>query len=323
MDRDMTRHPSRAFGPRWLAVTTAVMLALSAIASTPLVAGAATVAPNTQCSNGLDNTGGLGLICEVTVVNQITATTGTATVTIRECHGAAGAPTASCTNTTTTLAQPVTAVTQCNSSGNGGGSTVRCSALVTNNFAGVTPSPTAATVNQCVGSGDGITTGCNPYPANTTGAAITQCNGSANGGTLVGLNCLATGTTTSALLVTINQCNGSGNGGGSLVACTASIVNNVVAGPSASPSPSASASPSASPSPSPSASVAPTATARPVPTTPVPTIPPTNTAGPVDGTPLGPVDLVVAGFALLAFLSFVLIYPWFRRRQQRSADVAP
>ena len=321
MDRDMTRHPSRAFGPRWLAVTTAVMLALSAIASTPLVAGAATVAPNTQCSNGLDNTGGLGLICEVTVVNQITATTGSATVTIRECHGAAGAPTASCTNTTTTLAQPVTAVTQCNSSGNGGGSTVRCSASVTNNFAGVTPSPTAATVNQCVGSGDGITTGCNPYPANTTSATITQCSGSANGGTLVGLNCLATGTTTSALLVTINQCNGSGNGGGSLVACTASIVNNVVAGPSASPSPSASASPSASPSPS--ASVAPTATARPVPTTPVPTIPPTNTAGPVDGTPLGPVDLVVAGFALLAFLSFVLIYPWFRRRQQRSADVAP
>ena len=322
MDQDARRHSATGFGPRWLAqLAAAAMLALGAIASTPLVAGAATVAPNTQCSNGLDNTGGLGLICEVTVVNQISATTGTATVTIRECHGAAGAPTASCTNTTTTLSQPVTAVTQCNSSGNGGGSTVRCSASVTNNFAGVTPSPTAATVNQCVGSGDGITTGCNPYPATTTGAAITQCNGSANGGTLVGLNCLATGTTTSALLVTINQCNGSGNGGGGLVTCSSSIVNNVSAGPS--PSPSASASVSPSPVPSPSASARPTATVRPASTTPVPTIPPTSTAGPVDGTPLGPLDFVVAGFVLLAFLSFIVIYPWFQRRQRRSRDVAP
>ena len=76
---------------------------------------------------------------------------------------------------------------QCNNSINGGGGTLRCSVVITNNYVDVTPGATAATVNQCVGSGGGITVGCDPFPATTSGAAITQCNGSANGGTLVGL----------------------------------------------------------------------------------------------------------------------------------------
>ena len=319
----MTRHPSRPSHRQLQAVATAILIALGTVAWTPLLVGAATAAPTTQCSNGVDNTGGLGLICEVTVVNQITATTGTATVTIRECHGAAGAPTATCINTTTTLSQPVTAVTQCNSSGNGGGGTVRCSASVTNNFAGVTPSPVAATVDQCVGSGGGITTGCNPYPANTTSAAITQCNGSANGGTLVGLTCLATGTTTSALVVTVNQCNGSGNGGGSLVACTASISNNVIAAPPPSATPGASVTPSVTPSASQTPSPTPFPSSSAAPTTPSPTLPPTSTAGPVDIAPSQPADLVVAGFVLLGFLSFLLAYPRLLPSRRRSTKAAP
>ena len=109
---------------------------------------------------------------------------------------------------------------------------------VTNNFDGVDAAATAATVNQCVGSGDGITTGCDPFPATTTGATITQCNGSANGGTLVELTCTATGTESSAFGVTINQCNGSTNGGGGLVICSANIDNNAAA-----PSPAPSAGP--------------------------------------------------------------------------------
>ena len=149
-------------------------------------ASAATIAATTTCSNGVDNTGGLGLICEVTVVNTITASGGSATVTVRECHGAAGDPQAACSTTVTNLTKPVTAVTQCNGSINGGGGTLRCSVQVTNNFVGLSTGATAATVNQCVGSGGGITTGCDPFPATTTGATITQCNGSANGGTLVG-----------------------------------------------------------------------------------------------------------------------------------------
>ena len=196
-------------------------------------ATAATIAPSTTCSNGVDNAGGLGLICEVTIVNTIIASGGSATVTIRECHGAAGDPTAACTTNTTNLTEPVTAVTQCNDSINGGGGTLRCSVEVTNEFVGVSPAATAATVNQCVGSGDGLTTGCDPFPATTTGATITQCNGSANGGTLVELTCTATGTESSAHLVTINQCNGSANGGGGLVICSSNVANNAVtAGPS-------------------------------------------------------------------------------------------
>ncbi|MGA3029653.1 MAG: hypothetical protein ABSE58_02795 [Candidatus Limnocylindrales bacterium] len=235
------------------------LLAPAAMITTTPVA-AATIAATTSCSNGVDNTGGLGLICQVTVVNTITGTGGSATVTVHECHGAAGDPTAACTDTTTSLTSPVTAVTQCNDSINGGGGTLRCSVLITNNFVGVSPGSTAATVNQCVGSGGGITTGCDPFPATTTGAAITQCNGSANGGTLVGLTCTATGTMASAASVTINQCNGSANGGGALVICSASLVNNAVAGPTASPGASVTSAPGASATPAPGASVTPAPT---------------------------------------------------------------
>ncbi len=192
-------------------------------------ASAATAGPTTTCSNGVDDTPGLGLICEVTIVNTFTGSGGTAKVTIRECHGAAGDPTAACTTKTTNLVKPVTQVTQCNNSINGGGGTLRCSVKVTNTFA-TNPATTAATVNQCVGSGGGVANTCDPFPATTTGATITQCNGSANGGTLVQLQCTATGTKAAAGGVTINQCNGSANGGGALVICSASITNRIRAG---------------------------------------------------------------------------------------------
>ena len=227
---------------------------------------AATIAPTTTCSNGVDDTPGLGLICQVTVVNTITTSGGSARVTVRECHGAAGVPQAACSTTVTNLTKPVTAVTQCNSSINGGGGTLRCSVQVTNNFVGRSSGSTAATVNQCVGSGGGITVGCDPFPATTTGAAITQCNGSANGGTLVGLTCTATGTQSAAQRVTINQCNGSANGGGALVICSASIANRVVAPGSA------------------------------------PTPPTTATMAPADVAGSGPTLVVLVGIFLLAFV---------------------
>jgi hypothetical protein len=215
--------------PRLLAVLTAAALMLLASLGLAGGAAAATAASTTTCSNGVDDTPGLGLICEVTIVNRITASGGSAKVTIRECHGAAGDPTAACTVKTTNLTKLVTNVTQCNDATNGGGGTLRCSVKVTNDFVGRSTGATGATVNQCVGSGGGITTGCDPFPATTMGATITQCNGSANGGTLVGLTCTATGTTPSSHKVTINQCNGSTNGGGALVICSASITNRRVA----------------------------------------------------------------------------------------------
>ncbi|MDQ3149028.1 MAG: hypothetical protein M3Q38_03775, partial [Chloroflexota bacterium] len=52
--------------------------------TSPYPVSAATIAPTTTCSNGVDNTPGLGLICEVTVNNTITASGGSASVTVRE-----------------------------------------------------------------------------------------------------------------------------------------------------------------------------------------------------------------------------------------------
>lgn len=207
---------------------------------------AATLAATTTCGNSADNTGGLGVVCEVTIANTITASGGSATVTVRECHGPAGAPEAACTTETMSLSEPVTAVNQCNDAENGGGATVRCSVRIVDTFVDQDPSAVGVTVNQCVGSGDGITTGCDPFPATTSGATITQCNGSANGGTLVGLICTATGTQSAAFSVTITQCNGSANGGGGLVICSADIETRFSAPtPTATPSaPAGTATPS-------------------------------------------------------------------------------
>jgi len=192
-------------------------------------ANAATLAATTTCSNSVDDTPGLGLICQVTIINTITSSGGSAHVVVRECHGAAGNPQAACQTTTSNLTTPVTRVTQCNSSINGGGGTLRCSVRITNDLINLGAGSIAATVNQCVGSGGGITVGCDPFPATTSGAVITQCNGSANGGTLVGLRCTASGTAMASRGVTINQCNGSANGGGALVICSASVVTRALA----------------------------------------------------------------------------------------------
>ena len=121
----------------------------------------------------------------------------------------------------------MTSVTQCNSSSNGGGAGVTCSVNIVNHISMNAPSAaTAATVNQCVGSGlpIGLAT-CNPFPATTSGATITQCNGSGTGGTFVDAFsfCNASGTVSASLPVTVNQCNGSANGGGNIVACSTEL----------------------------------------------------------------------------------------------------
>jgi len=283
------------------------LLLLGSFAVTSGASAAVTIAPTTTCGNGIGNGGGQGLICEITVVNTLSGSGGSSVVTVRECIGAAGPPAtqSACTTKTTALSQLVTSINQCNDAINGGGGTLRCSVTVTYEGAGVSPGSTAATVNQCVGSGGGITTGCNPFPATTTGATITQCNGSANGGTLVGLTCSATGTVASAPALAINQCNGSANGGGALAICSSNVTSNAAP---ASPSPSASASPSASPSvsPSPSPSATPTPSATPAPTaTTRPTIPPTATGNPVSAEPTGNGLPVLFGLVFLAALSLM------------------
>ena len=241
---------------------TAATLLLGSLALASGATAATTIAATTTCSNGMDNTGGLGVICQVTIVNRITASGGSARVTVRECHGAAGAPQAACTTRVSNLTRPVTKVTQCNAATNGGGATLRCSVRVTNNFVGLATGATAVTVNQCVGSGDGIANNCAPFPATTTGATITQCNGSANGGTLVRLQCTASGGQPSTHRVTINQCNGSTNGGGGLVICSATITNRRVAAASSGGSTSSGGGTSGTPSAPPTDIVATSATSE-------------------------------------------------------------
>ena len=57
------------------AVFAFTIMAVGALAPVTPVA-AATLAATTTCSNGVDNTPGLGLICEVTIENTITSTGG-------------------------------------------------------------------------------------------------------------------------------------------------------------------------------------------------------------------------------------------------------
>src|ERR1044072_4330494 len=103
---------------------------------------AATLAATTTCSNGVNNAGGEGLICEATIENTITAVGGSATVTVLDCPGAAGDPEALCTIDVSILTEPVTSVDQCNGSISGGGGTLRCSVQVTNTYVAEDPSPT-------------------------------------------------------------------------------------------------------------------------------------------------------------------------------------
>jgi hypothetical protein len=271
---------------RSLSILLAVgLLLVGSLATAGGASAANSAGPTTTCSNGVDNTGGLGLICRITVVNTIRGTGGTAKVTIRECHGAAGDPNAACTTTVTNLTKLVTSVNQCNDSINGGGGTLRCSVQVINRFIGRSTGATAATVNECNGSGAsgaiGATIVCDPFPATTSGATITQCNGSANGGTLVGLRCSATGTKPSSHGVRINQCNGSANGGGALVICTATISNlRIAVAPTAAPSSGSSGGSNAGPTP-----------------------PSTDTQAIRDAAPSGVLGIVFAAIFSLAFVA--------------------
>lgn len=179
-----------------------------------------------QC-NGTGGGGGQTVACDVVVVNTLTndpATTGSV-VTV---NGA-----------TTTSTDIVTSVTQCNGSENGGDGILNCHISITNNIAmDGAAAPGSATVNQCQanqpsdGLGNDLVNTCGPTGANTSGATITQCNGSGNGGGLVPAapysHCAASGTVSASLVVMVNQCNGSANGGGQAVLCSVTMNTNVV-----------------------------------------------------------------------------------------------
>ena len=204
----------------------------ASIMTTSSTSAATTIGPTTSigsttlCGNTVDNTPGLGMICEVTVVNTITAAGSTASVTVRECHGAAGAPDAACwTPPTAVLAEQVIAVTLCNGSMWGGGSMLRCSVQITNNFIDGSPGLPIA-ITQCNDSswGGGSFLDCSVQITNNftvfgPGATqiVTQCNDSGWGGgsTLdCGVDVTNTfpGASPGGADATVNQCNASGDG---------------------------------------------------------------------------------------------------------------
>ena len=110
-----------------------------AVASTPSARAAFTV---TQC-DGVDNQGGRAVHCTVEI------DIATDTVTVTSCTGFANAA-ETCIGPTVST-QSVTAIDQCNGSGNGGGATVTCDVIIT----GASPGTASVTISQCVGSGQG------------------------------------------------------------------------------------------------------------------------------------------------------------------------
>jgi hypothetical protein len=167
-----------------------------------------------QC-NGVVNGGGSNVYCNVAITNNVPAGTSTSGVSVNQCNGSvtgnggtiactptasttnatvdqcndsvtgggtyAGEPTAGCTVTGSTSADPVT-VNQCNGTATGGGSAITCAATFANVIAVATPTGTTPTPTGSTGTG-GSTTGTGGTSGTTgTGAAAGSGLGGGSGG---------------------------------------------------------------------------------------------------------------------------------------------
>jgi hypothetical protein len=217
--------PQSNGAPRKVATSAGWRSAVVCMLATLVIALAVTSTPGARAANstvtqcdGVDNQGGRTVHCTVTVV--LTGATA-ATVTVTSCTGAGTGET--CIGPTVS-SQSLTAIDQCNGSGNGGGAIVKCDVIVTG-----AASAGAVTVSQCIGSGQGggtqPTTVCIPSSTpNDTSATIQQCDSAGNGGGgTERVKCNVTPASANGSVPTIKQCNGSGNGGGALVTCTVTI----------------------------------------------------------------------------------------------------
>lgn len=243
--------------PAWyfalLAVLLAGALSFAVAALSPSAAQAATLTVDQCNGHGAQAEGAsTGLTCAVTVVNTIRGGKTSSTTTVsRQCSlGPCSSPNGTFTTRSTSL---VTTVRQCNGSDNDAAHPITCDVTITNNISANTPGArpvTAATVNQCVGSGagGGGTVNCNPFPASTTSATVTQCNGSANGGGATIACAVGTASRVSqAIPITVNQCNGTGNPGGSVVTCRTTLTTNITAVRAATATPTATPTSTATP----------------------------------------------------------------------------
>jgi hypothetical protein len=189
MRTDMIPAPSSASRPAWRTMLLALVMltctfSLAGVAM-PTTANAATMVVD-QCNGHGPRAEGAttGMKCTVTVVNTISGTTTSSTTTVtRLCSlGPCSTPNGTFTTRSKSL---VTMVQQCNNSDNDAAHRISCDVTVTNYISSDTPSAeplTNAKANQCVGSGATAKPRCDPFPAATTAATVTQCNGSANGG---------------------------------------------------------------------------------------------------------------------------------------------
>jgi hypothetical protein len=302
------------------------MLGASALSpASPASAAPLATAPITYCADpdtdpSMDTGAGTMITCVTEITNTVTAidpisgvASGTAHVKVTECTGPANGRLdpndLTCTEDEQDLVNLVTHVDQCNEVGYGGGNVLECSVDVTTNFVGVSPQAILdATVNQCnVPQDAGLDkTGCDPFPATTTNATITQCNDSSYGGGQEDFNCIATDSTTSASLsVTVNQCNNSNYGGGSWLNCSASLSTIVTVLETQPPTDAPTSAPTDSPTDAPTS--APTDSPTDAPTgnpTDAPTSPPT--IAPEVTPPLGVTPTATAGVVPTASISTTL-----------------
>ncbi|MEA2537867.1 MAG: hypothetical protein QOF11_2101 [Chloroflexota bacterium] len=318
----------------------AVLASASLVTISPASAAPIAGAPTVYCGDpgtdpSMDTGAGTMITCDISVTNTITAIdsstgvpTGTSVVRVTECTGPASGRLnpafLTCSTDLQTLVQLVTSIQQCNGVGYGGGNVLECDVEVTNDFVGVVPQVlSAVTVSQCV-PGAAVTTGCNPNPASVTNATITQCNASSYGGGQEDFNCTASGTTTGTLSVTVHQCNDSNYGGGSWLNCSASLTNNIISAPTATPAPTT--APTATPAPTTAPTAGPTTapTAAPDATStlaprPIVTqgLPPTSTA--VDTERDGKADpWARAGLTALFVLAFIVTLGYAKPDRRRD-----
>lgn len=226
--------------------------------SMPATAHAATMVVD-QCNGHGPKAEGAstGMTCTVTVVNTINGSTRSSTTTVtRLCTlGPCSTPNGTFTTHSSSL---VTMVQQCNNSDNDAAHTISCEVHITNNISAGTPNAkplTKASTNQCVDSAAPPKVRCTPFPATAGAATVTQCNGSANGGTGT-VDCAVdpASKVSRAIPIRVNQCNGTGNPGGSVVSCEASLITKITTSEAAAatPAPTATNTPSQSPKATPS-----------------------------------------------------------------------
>lgn len=302
-------------------VAVSTLGATSPASAAPIAGAPATYCGDPDTDPSMSTGAGTMITCDTTVTNTITGidpvtgvASGSSVISVTECVGPASGrldPSfLTCSTDAQNLVNLVTSVDQCNGVGYGGGNVLECDVAVINNFVAVTPAVvSAATVNQCNGSAPD-TTGCNPFPASTTNATITQCDNSSYGGGQEDFNCIASGTTTASLSVLVNQCNDSNYGGGSWLNCSASLTNNVIPA-AATPTPA----PASTPTPAPASAVTPAASplapvaagAITLPTagSPVPSLPDTSFSNQNPGPWVSPGALMLAALSLLIAMSLI------------------